>query len=352
MRARFLTAGAITLALALAFGIARGPASLVAADHLDAPGLTPPGGDSRLDINDVYAFQSPANANNAVVIVTVNPAAGLLTGQTGFSTTGRYDLEIDLDSDAKPDAGLRFTFGAANGSGVQAWEMKGLAKAAHLKASGITGTTTSLSGGSMVTAGRFDDPFFFDLVNFLASDFSCTPGDGDTSNFFDPPGAGNALNTLAIAVEMPRATIGQDSVGIWARTMLDDTQIDRMGRPAINTVFIPNNIFEPSGSEPSQRNAFNVAKPQHDQRDFRGEVVDTLDIFHTLANANALADILLPDILTVDFSSGAGFLNGRQLANDVIDAELGIVTNGAVTTDCVPTDSAFIPTFPYLAPAN
>ena len=346
MRARFLTAGAITLALALAFGIARGPASLVAADHLDAPGLTQPGGDSRLDINDVYAFQSPANANNAVVIVTVNPAAGLLTGQTGFSTTGRYDLEIDLDSDAKPDAGLRFTFGAANASGVQAWQMKGTAKAAHLSAAGTTSTVTNLPGGAKITAGTFDDPFFFDLVNFLAVDFSCTPGDGDTSNFF------LGLNTLAIAVELPRTDLGQDSMGIWARTMLDDTQIDRMGRPAINTVFIPNNIFEPSGTEPSQRNAFNSGKPQHDQRDFRGEVVDTLDIFHTLANANVLADILLPDILTVDFSNSAGFLNGRQLANDVIDAELGIVTNGAVTTDCVPTDSAFTGTFPYLAPAN
>ncbi len=65
-----------------------------------------------------------------------------------------------------------------------------------------------------------------------------------------------------------------------------------------------------------------------------------------------MADILLPDILTVDFSSNAGFLNGRQLVDDVIDIELGIVTNGAVTTDCVNNDSAFPGTFPYLAPAN
>jgi hypothetical protein len=125
-----------------------------------------------------------------------------------------------------------------------------------------------------------------------------------------------------------------------------------MGRPAINTVFIPNNIFEPVGSEPSQRNAFNAGKPQHDQRDFRSEVVDTLEIFYGAGNAEGLADILLPDILTVDFSGTAGFLNGRQLADDVIDIELGIVTNGAVTTDCVDNDSAFSGTFPYLAPAN
>ena len=127
-----------------------------------------------------------------------------------------------------------------------------------------------------------------------------------------------------------------------------------MGRPAINTVFIPNNVFEPAGSEPSQKNAFNAGKPRKDQKDFRGEVVDTLEIFYGSGSstAQALADFLLPDILTVDTSSAAGFPNGRGLADDVIDIELGLVTNGAVTTDCVGNDSAFIATFPYLAPKN
>jgi hypothetical protein len=67
---------------------------------------------------------------------------------------------------------------------------------------------------------------------------------------------------------------------------------------------------------------------------------------------NALADVLLPDILTVDTSNPAGFLNGRGLADDVIDVEYALVTNGAVTTDCVSNDSAFTDTFPYLAPPN
>jgi hypothetical protein len=127
-----------------------------------------------------------------------------------------------------------------------------------------------------------------------------------------------------------------------------------MGRPAINTVFIPNNPFEPSSSEPSQKNAFNAGEPRNDQRDFRGEVVDTLEIFYGSGSSTAqgLADILLPDILTIDTSNPAGFLNGRGLADDVIDAELALVTNGAVMTDCVANDSAFSTSFPYLAPAN
>jgi len=54
----------------------------------------------------------------------------------------------------------------------------------------------------------------------------------------------------------------------------------------------------------------------------------------------------------VDTSSAAGFPNGRRLADDVIEIELGLVTNGAVTTDCVANDSTFSNSFPYLAPAN
>jgi hypothetical protein len=83
-------------------------------------------------------------------------------------------------------------------------------------------------------------------------------------------------------------------------------------------------------------------------------VVDTLEIFYGPGNptVGVLADILLPDILTVDTSNPAGFLNGRGLADDVIDAELALVTNGAVTTDCVANDSAFSDSFPYLAPPN
>ena len=98
----------------------------------------------------------------------------------------------------------------------------------------------------------------------------------------------------------------------------------------------------------------NAGKPRHDRRDFRGEILDTLEIFYGAgdATASAIADILLPDILTVDFSDAGGFLNGRQLADDVIDVELGLVTNGAVPSDCVDNDSAFSAAFPYLAVAN
>jgi hypothetical protein len=62
---------------------------------------------------------------------------------------------------------------------------------------------------------------------------------------------------------------------------------------------------------------------------------------------------LVPDVLTVDFSNSAGFLNGRSPADDVIDAELNVLSKGAVTTDLVDANDAGFPgTFPYLAAAH
>jgi hypothetical protein len=318
------------LVLALAFGLVAVPAR--AADHLDAPGLTPPGGDTRLDITDVYAFQSPSNADNTVLVMGVNPLAGVLNDGT-FRSGAFYELKIDSDGDAKEDLTYRLTFSAPNGSNVQGVTLRQIPAGGggSVLAKGQTGNSISIPGGGMLVAGVYDDPFFFDLNGFLHLDF-CNPG----TNFF------NGLNLSAIVLEVPSSWLGSSNVGVWARTVLNDQQIDRMGRPAINTVFIPNNVFEPSGTEPSQKNKFNAAKPRNDQKNFRGEVVDTLEIFYGSGSstAQALADFLLPDILTVG------------LSDDVIDIELGLVTNGAVASDCVGNDSNFSNSFPYLAPAN
>ena len=70
------------------------------------------------------------------------------------------------------------------------------------------------------------------------------------------------------------------------------------------------------------------------------------------ADPTGLAAVLFPDTLTYQTGNHAGFLNGRRLQNDVIDAELGLVTNNGVTSDCISNDSAFPGTWPYLAPAN
>jgi hypothetical protein len=350
-------------ALALLFGSAA--QSSRAADHLDAPGLTPPGGDTRLDITDVYAFQSPSNSKHTVLIMAVNPLAGVLNDGT-FRPGAAYDFKIDNDGNARENLTYRVTFSAPDSGGVQSVILRRIRAGGNndddngdaslagddngsswVVARGRTGQSINVRGGGKLYAGVFDDPFFFDLNAFLGTD-GRTFCDGNEANFF------NGLNVSAIVLQLPSNKLGSSNIGVWARTVLNERQIDRMGRPAINTVFIPNNPFEPPGSEPSQKNAFNANQPRTDWRKFRGEVIDTLEIFYGpgSADARALARFLLPDILTIDTSIATAFPNGRALADDVIDVELGLVTNGALTSDCVANDSAFLNTFPYLAPKN
>ncbi len=309
------------MAFALLVGLAALPSR--AADHLDAPGLTSPGGDTRLDINDLYVFQSPTNSDDLVFIMTVNPLAGVLNDGT-FHPDAKYEFQIDNNGDAKTDLRMKIGFDEPDDSGNQKvkFGLKGL------KGKGMTGTTVDLGRVGRMQAGVFDDPFFFDLNAFLGNYAFCSaPGGpaGESGNDFFA-----GLNVSGIVVELPRRAIGMGNIGVWARTVLDGEQIDRMGRPAINTVFIP------SGS----KNAFNAGNPKNDVKDF-GQFL------------GPFAGVLLPDILTVDTSSTAGFLNGRQLADDVIDIELQLITGDTAAGDCVDAnDVPFSTSFPYLAPAH
>ena len=69
---------------------------------------------------------------------------------------------------------------------------------------------------------------------------------------------------------------------------------------------------------------------------------------YTASQAMGIAEILLPDVLTFDYSSSAGFLNGRRLQDDVIDIELNLVTNGKVKGDGVGPHTDYLSDFPYL----
>ena len=92
-----------TLGLALVALVACAASYLIAADHIDAPAVTGTGS----DITDVYAFQSPANANNMVFVVNVQ---GLLapsaTAAASFDEELMIEINIDIDIDkAVPPSG-------------------------------------------------------------------------------------------------------------------------------------------------------------------------------------------------------------------------------------------------------
>ena len=374
MRKSWLLGAALAAAAALAAGLTAktGPSAAVGADHLDAPGLTPPGGDVRTDITDLYAFRA-ANGNT-VLVLNVNgltPAGDEATFASQVPAVDRtdeitYRFNVDNDGDAVADVVLDARFGRPNAEGIQSLHVT--RNGEHLVAgrSSRFGETHLAHGPGGVRgfAGLRDDPFFFDLGGFL-NILSPTPGEsflGCTSPRTDTFAG---TNVSSLVLELPPALLtrpGHSDIGVWATTIRGSAQIDRMGRPAIATVFIPNNPFEPAGSEPSLKTAYNQASPADDRELFRNEVVDTLTLLFSLndgagddpsddaAQISGLADVILPDVLTFDTASSVGFLNGRRLADDVIDAELTLVTEGAATTDCVSqNDRPFAGEFPYLA---
>jgi hypothetical protein len=263
--------------------------------------------------------------------MTVNPLAGVASPTT-FNQAAGYTFNIDQNGDARADLTFYLRFRDKNDGSQRVYlSSKGQNGGSQL-VSGPTGQTLEIPGGGRLMTNLFDDPFFFDLVSFRNGLTFC---DGDEFDFF----AG--LNVSAIVLEVPSSWLGPNNIGVWAHTEVGGRQIDRMGRPAVNTVFISS----------ADKDNFNRGKPLYDQVNYRGQVVGVITALSgDPALAEALADVLLPDILTIDTSNPAGFLNGRAPANDVIDAELNLITGGAVTSDCVDANDMPINTsFPYLA---
>ncbi len=331
-----LLAATVTLGVALVAGAP----TASGADHGDAP-LSK--ANHAEDIADVYAFNG--DGGNVVFVMTVNPLTMPGDAPT-FDPNGLYQFKIDNNGDAVPDVTYNITFGAPATDGTQSVTVTKATGAAadSLSAVGaqvLSGTTTAPASSSATIntsasmklfAGLRDDPFFFDLNAFKAGLKFRNPG----NDFF------LGLNVSAIVISVPPSDFeasGSTKAGVWVVTSKNGGVIDRMGRPAINTVFIP----------AGQKDAYNNTKPVDDVATWKSTVVASLT---GLGSDPKLADALLPDILTFDTSKPLNFLNGRALADDVIDAELQLITGNAAASDYVSNDSAFLSSFPYLGVPN
>jgi hypothetical protein len=275
LRAKTVALAAAVLALGLTAGVAiavgGGPSGADAADHLDAPGLTPPGGDVRLDLTDIYAFRAAGGRTALVLNVNGFSKAGqqatFATGVPSVAATKRvsYNLRIDNNGDARQDVALAVTFGMPNKQGIQKLQIRRNGRVIlNGKTSAFGKVVVNKGKGVRAFAGMRDDPFFFDLDGFL-NILSSQPGKsflGCTSPRSDKF-AGS--NVSSIVLELNRSLLtrrGSSKIGVWATTNQGGAQVDRMGRPAIATVFIPNNPFEPVGSEASLKNTYNHSLPR------------------------------------------------------------------------------------------
>jgi hypothetical protein len=369
MRTLTLRAVAVPLAVVVAAAaliIGSSAIRVGAADHLDAPTVKH---DGRIDINDIYVFQGQ-NAANTALVMTVNPAAGLLS-PTKFRPGALYEFKVDTGSNAIEDIALRVKFGGVRADGSQAISVfRASGPQARTGAGGTplgTGSTNhviNLAGGGRAWAGLADDPFFFDLARFqrfkatllagggladLGGLVDCTRTNPAPTNFF------NGLNGSAIVIELPDSALG-GTIHLWGETSIEEngvrTQVERMGLPTINTVF---------NHTDAAKEAYNRAEPRNDVRDYSDDVSGVVELITSLAGTaadpeaygDAIAGVLLPDVITYNTAQPANFaaLNGRALSNDVIDVALTVVANTPLS-DCVGNDSTFRASFPYVGVPN
>jgi hypothetical protein len=327
-----------------------------AADHLDGPAVS---GDPAADINDLYAFVNPNDPGELVFAATVMPLAD---ANARFSNAVEYRFRIRHASGMHGalDIACRFPGKAVVCRGPHDTEVAGPQERVNRE------------GGLRVFAGLRDDPFFFDLGAFLDTVATLAPQFTDPgTDFFE------GLNTLAIVIGVDTALLGADGddsiLQVYASTHRAESpgrgrmssQVDRMGRPAVNTALI--DLLASTGKKDQYNQA---ADPAGWPGLFESEIAANLAALDTLDGVpgNALlpplvlASVLVDDRLLIDAAQpscdaylavelGVPQCGGRTLSRDVIDDTFGAVVGPGVS-DFVGNTSDFLDDFPFLGTPN
>ena len=185
---------------------------LVAADHIDAPGVT----NNTADIADFYGFESPSNEANTVFIVDLqtNVLPDLAFGT--FDEDVLTEINIDVDGDlvedlviqAVPRGDTMYFFGpvAPAETGLNS-EVLVDSPLGSVVISGDEVVTTTTDAGVSLFAGPRQDAFFFDFTQF-----NKVVG-GEAPEGFLPVGEAvdtfDGANTMSLVIEMPNAMLGE-----------------------------------------------------------------------------------------------------------------------------------------------
>jgi hypothetical protein len=243
----------LAFVLTLAFLIVPGMLAVKArgSDFFATPSIASKPG---VDINDLYVFPSPTNANNVVLVMDLHPLIPSGQGPSVvFDPNLLFQFKIDNTGDLVEDLVIQAKF-TGTGSNQQV-QIAGPIKPSRTgtqsvfeKPDSVMGTINvpfTLSNGVKVFAGAREDPSFFDVNQFWSllpdranpqgptftntsgTQVSTTPANPNQlmGNSWRSAGAAidffKGLNVLSIVIELPRSMLkgaGTGKINVWCTT--------------------------------------------------------------------------------------------------------------------------------------
>jgi hypothetical protein len=327
-------------------------------NHFTGLDLGPPLGDQRLDLCDLYAFQSPTDPERTVLILNANPSADAL------HPDAIYRLAIDNDGDllnniafsyvfSEPKEGKQ-TFNVFVATGEEARSVEAVGKKVVSDAEVSFGATPNIvtAGDYTFFAGTRSDAFFFDYDGIKAL-FDTTGG----RNFTAPhlggksPWTGKDSNTEAnvfsTVVELPTSELGASpGIRIWGRCSVRKDgkllHVDRAGHPSVSSFFNTDETKE----------EYNGSEPVNDRTRWTDLFVHLMGHTGNYSREEAIAAIdahgILPDMLNYDPSKPAKYPNGRVFTDDVINHRLSFLSKGDIPPDGLEPHTDLLNEFPYI----
>jgi hypothetical protein len=327
-------------------------------NHFTGLSLGPPLGDQRLDLCDLYAFQSPADPARTVLILNANPNADAL------HPDAIYRLAIDNDGDLLNDIAFSYIFSKPQdgkqtvsvfmAKGEEARSVEAVGTKIISDADVSFGATPDIvkAGNYTFFAGTRSDAFFFDYDG-IKNLFDTSGGRNFTALHLGgkAPWSGKDSNTEAnifsMVLELPTSELGaKPMIRIWGRCSVRENgkliHADRAGHPSISSFF---NMDE-------TKLEYNASEPVNDYKRWLEQFIHLMGHTGNYTREEAIAAInehgILPDMLSYDPSKPAEYPNGRVFTDDVINARLSFLSKGDIPPDGLSPHTDTLKEFPYM----
>ena len=327
-------------------------------NHFTGLSLGPPLGDQRLDLCDLYAFQSPAQPERTVLILNANPQADAL------HPDAIYRLAIDNNGDLLNDIAFSYVFSTprdgtqtvdvfmATGDEARSAEPAGNKIFSGVQVSFGPAANIVSSGDITLFAGARSDAFFFDFDG-IKNLFDTSGGRNFTAPHLggESPWTGVDSNTEAnvfsMVLELPTSALGADpDIRIWGRCSLRRDgrllHVDRAGHPSVSSFFNTDDTKE----------EYNASEPINDKTRWTDMFAHLMGHTGGYSRDEAIAAIeaegTLPDMLRFDPSKPARYPNGRVFTDDVINYRLGFLSKGDIPPTGLSPHTDTLTEFPYL----